>query len=306
MAAEWWCRSSSWEGVVFLDTALFAFLLGLGNRARTSAMPQARFLSEARILSMPRQTITALIATLSLSGIASAAEKPVSFTNDVMPFLMKAGCASGNCHAKPEGQNNFKLSVLAYDPKHDYNEIVRDDRGRRLFLAAPEESLLIKKATGAIPHEGGARIEVGSEAYQMLMKWISLGLPFAEENEAKLTSVTVEPREKGYAKSEAQKLKVTARYSDGSARDVTRLSLYTSNDKEMAVVDEQGLIKVGTTSGEGVVVASYMGMVDVVRVTVPADKKLPDDLYSKLPVNNEIDRPVYARLKKLGIAPSEG
>lgn len=256
---------------------------------------------------MLRRTLTALIVTLfSWSGVVRAADKSLSFSNDVMPFVLKAGCASGNCHAKPEGQNNFKLSVFGFDPKHDYNEIVRDDRGRRLFLAAPEESLLLKKATGAIPHEGGARIEVGSEAYQTLLAWIKQGVPFAEEKEAKLAGVAVEPREKVYAKGASQKLKVTARYSDGSTRDVTRLSLYSSNDKEMAVVDEQGVIKVGTISGEGVVVASYMGMVDVARVTVPSDKKLAGDLYSKLPVNNEIDRLVYARLNKLGIVPSAG
>ncbi len=256
---------------------------------------------------MPRRAIrTLLLALVFTGGVSRAGEGPVSFTNDVMPFLQKAGCASGNCHAKPEGQNNFKLSVFGYDPRHDYDEIVRDDRGRRLFLAAPEESLLLKKATGAVPHEGGARIERGSEAHAMLLRWMAEGLPFAGTNEAKLTGVEVEPREKVYAKGAAQTLKITARYSDGSARDVTRLSLYASNDKEMATVDEQGMVKVGGTSGEGVVVASYMGMVDVARVTVPADQKLADDLYAALPVNNEIDRLVYARLKKLGIAPSGG
>lgn len=256
---------------------------------------------------MPRHTSIALAFALVLTGtFARAEDVPVSFRNDVMPHLLKAGCASGNCHAKPEGQNNFKLSVFGYDSKHDYNEIVRDDRGRRLFLAAPEESLLLKKATGAVPHEGGARIEKGSEAYKMILKWINQGLPFAQENEAKLTGITLEPREKVYSKSASQPLRITAAYSDGSKRDVTRLALYSSNDKEMATVDEQGVIKVGSTSGEGVVVASYMGMVDVARVTVPADKKLPDELYAKLPVNNEIDRLVYARLKKLGIAPSAG
>jgi hypothetical protein len=72
----------------------------------------------------------------------------------------------------------------------------------------------------------------------------------------------------------------------------------------MAVVDERGLVTTGALSGEGVVVASYMGLVDVARITVPSEKKLPDSLYAALPVNNEIDRLVYARLKKLGIAPS--
>lgn len=118
-----------------------------------------------------------IASLLALAGISSAADKPVSFNLDVMPHLMKAGCASGNCHAKPEGQNNFKLSVFGYDPKHDYHEIVRDDRGRRLFFAAPEESLLLKKGTGAVPHEGGARMDTKSEAYQTVLAWIKQGAP---------------------------------------------------------------------------------------------------------------------------------
>src|SRR5687768_7737358 len=34
----------------------------------------------------------------------------VSFVRDVLPVLSKAGCNAGGCHAKPEGQNGFKLS----------------------------------------------------------------------------------------------------------------------------------------------------------------------------------------------------
>jgi hypothetical protein len=246
-----------------------------------------------------------LAACLSLAGQLLSAEAPVSFIHDVMPHLMKAGCASGNCHAKPEGQNNFKLSVFGYDPKHDYNEIVRDDRGRRLFLAAPEESLLLKKATGDVPHEGGARIDRKSEAYLKLLTWIKQGVPFAIEGEPKLDTVSVEPREQSYKKGAAQKLKVTAKYSNGTIRDVTNLTDYLSQDKEMAVVDEHGQVKVGAISGEGVIVVRYMGLVDVARITVPADKILPPELYAKLPVNNEIDRLVHERHQKLGILPSE-
>ncbi len=241
---------------------------------------------------------------LALTGSLAAAGKPVSFSNDVMPHLMKAGCASGNCHAKPEGQNNFKLSVFGYDPKHDYHEIVRDDRGRRLFFAAPEESLLLKKATGEVPHEGGARMDRKSEAYQTVLAWIQQGAPFSLEGEPRLKSVAVEPREQSYKKGAAQMLKVTATYSDGSIRDVTGLTDYLSQDKEMAAVDEHGLVKVGVLSGEGVIVVRYMGLVDVARVTVPADKTYPADRYAALPVNNEIDRLVHARHQKLGLLPS--
>ncbi len=245
-----------------------------------------------------------LLFSLLLTAGALCAEPPVSFIHDVMPQMMKAGCASGNCHAKPEGQNNFKLSVFGYDPRHDYNEIVRDDRGRRVFMAAPEESLLLKKATGEVPHEGGARIDRKSEAYQKILTWIKQGVPFAIEGEPSLVEVKVEPREQSYKKQAVQKLKVTARFSNSTTKEVTQLTDYLSQDKELATVDENGVVKVGTLSGEGVIVVRYMGLVDVARITVPADKVLPAELYAKLPVNNEIDRLVHARHQKLGILPS--
>lgn len=233
-------------------------------------------------------------------------DAPLSFVRDVQPYLIKAGCASGNCHSKPEGQNNFKLSVFGYDPAHDYNEIVRDDRGRRIFPAAPEESLLLKKATGAIPHEGGTRFDAGSEPYQVLLEWMRQGMPFQQPDEPSLTTVKVEPGQLSYRKRATQQLKVTAHYSNGETRDVTPLAEYLSQDKELATVDEHGLVTVGEISGEGVVVARYMGVVDVARITVPADKVLPAEVYARLPVLNEVDRLVYARLQKLGIQPSSG
>src|SRR5688500_20327727 len=87
-----------------------------------------------------------------------------SFLRDVLPMLAKAGCMAGSCHAKAEGQNGFKLSVFSYDPKADYFEIVKEARGRRIFPAAPEESLLLLKPTMAVEHGGGERIEAGSDA----------------------------------------------------------------------------------------------------------------------------------------------
>lgn len=249
--------------------------------------------------------LPAALVMLLPGPLMPAAQTQVSFVNDVMPRLMKAGCAAGACHAKQEGQNNFKLSVFGYDALSDYTEIVRDGRGRRLFLAAPEESLLIKKATGAIPHEGGARFEKGSETYETLLTWMRQGAPFSPKDEPRLVSIRVEPREKIAARSATQQLKVTAAYSDGKTRDVTALTDYLSQDKEMAVVDEHGLVKAGNTSGEGIIVARYMGLVDVARVTVPSDKSLPAALYEKLPVNNEIDRLIHARHQKLGILPSD-
>jgi len=249
-------------------------------------------------------SLLTLFSSLSMPGLLRGEHVPVSFTNDVMPHLLKAGCASGNCHAKPEGQNNFKLSVFGYDPRHDYEEIVRDNRGRRIFAAAPEDSLLIKKATGAIPHEGGKRIAPGSEAYQALTNWIRQGTRFSLPDEARLLSITATPRPDRYKKADRQQLKVTARYSDDTTRDVTALSEYLSQNAEIASVSDTGEVRVGSLSGEGVLVVRYMSHVDIARITVPSDEVLPESLYTSLPVHNEIDTLVYARHRKLGLLPS--
>lgn len=245
------------------------------------------------------------LTSLVLAGQVRGADRPVSFVHDVMPRLQKAGCAAGNCHAKPEGQNNFKLSVFGYDPAGDYHEMVRDDRGRRVFMAAPEQSLLLKKATRAVPHEGGARIKKDSEPYQVLLAWLKQGARFALPNETQLVGVKVEPAEQVYRKGQKQQLKATASYSDGSHKDVTELTEFLSQDEEMARVDEHGLATAGQVSGEGVLLVRFMGHVDMARVTIPADKLLPAESYAALPVNNEIDRLVYARHQKLGLLPSE-
>ena len=84
----------------------------------------------------------------------------VSFTNDVVPILTKAGCNAGVCHAKAgNGQNGFQLSLYGFEPGEDFEHIVNEARGRRISQTAPERSLLLLKATGAIPHGGGVRLQ---------------------------------------------------------------------------------------------------------------------------------------------------
>ena len=103
----------------------------------------------------------------------------VSFVNDVVPLLTKAGCNAGVCHAKAGGgQNGFQLSLLGFEPAEDYDHLVREGRGRRLFPAAPRQSLLLRKASGSVPHRGGVRLPVDSEGYALLLKWVQQGTPF--------------------------------------------------------------------------------------------------------------------------------
>ena len=238
--------------------------------------------------------------------IAASTDASPSFLRDVLPVLSKAGCNAGACHAKPDGQNGFHLSVFSYDPKSDYREIVNEARGRRVFPSAPDESLLLLKPTLAIPHEGGERFEKGSDAYRALAQWIRTGMSYQAPNEPALERIEVLPRQRRYRKGAMQRLVVHAYYADGSMRDVTALATFDSNDKEIATATEEGFVTIGRTNGQGVVVARFMGLVGASEITVPADRLLPAEQYAALPVRNFIDQLAYDRFKELGLFPSDG
>ncbi len=237
-------------------------------------------------------------------NVVAAAEMTPSFVHDVLPALARVGCMAGSCHAKPEGQNGFKLSVFSYDPRSDYAEIVKDGRGRRVSPAAPESSLVLLKPTLALDHEGGQRFETDSPVYQMLVAWIAAGMPYHRTNEPTLVGLGVAPAAGTYRHGDKVSLTATARYDDKSERDVTALTEFVSPDKELVTVDEAGLMRVGTNNGESVVVARFMGQMAAARVTVPADMLLPAARYEGLPVGNFIDEMGYAHFQKLGLFPS--
>jgi len=67
-----------------------------------------------------------------------AVERELHFVNDIEPILTKTGCNTGGCHGKASGQNGFKLSLFAFEPKFDYDALVNEAHGRRVFPASPE------------------------------------------------------------------------------------------------------------------------------------------------------------------------
>ncbi|MCB1091082.1 MAG: DUF1553 domain-containing protein [Verrucomicrobiae bacterium] len=239
-------------------------------------------------------------------GADSAAPGPtLSFRNDILPILSRNGCAAGSCHAKAEGQNGFALSVFSYNPQADYREIVHNARGRRVFPAAPEQSLIILKATNRIDHEGGEAIKPGSVAEQTLLDWIRQGMPWEIPGEPSVERIAASPPDARYSKAQTQSLQVTAHFTDGSTRDITHLCEFKSPDTKFATVDEDGHVTMGRTPGEGTIVVRYLDHVDIARITLPPDQLQPDSAYAALVENNEIDRYSYERFKKLGILPSE-
>ena len=242
-----------------------------------------------------------MIAMLAGTGFAVESSRPLSFTHDVQPILTKAGCNAGVCHAKAiTGQRGFRLSVLGFEPEEDYEAIVKQGKGRRVFPPAPEESLLITKGAAIVPHTGGKKLEPGSEEYKTLVRWIAEGMPYAQKNEPKLNDIVVEPARTTMKVKTAQQLKVTASYSDGSSRDVTKLALFEANDRAMAEANEQGLVKTLDIPGNVAVMVRFGGKVSVCSVSVP----LGAPVDSLPPVKNFIDQHVFANLKQIGVPPS--
>jgi hypothetical protein len=228
---------------------------------------------------------------------------PVHFANDIAPLFSKLGCNSGGCHGKASGQNGFKLSVFGFDPMADYDALVKEARGRRVFPAAPAQSLLLLKSTGTIAHGGGRRIEVGSSDYVVLHEWLKQGTPIGSADAPRLVELRASPTERILGLKADQQIVATAIFSDGSQRDVTAAASYSSNAGHVAAVDGRGRAHTGSVPGEAAITVQYMGQVAVVRFQVPRPGAL--NPYPDVPVNNKIDELAWAKLKTMGIVPSE-
>lgn len=255
-------------------------------------------------LLMANRLQLALVAVLSLCatpGLAAEPARPLGFVNDVVPILTKASCNSGGCHAKAgNGQNGFRLSLLGFEPREDYEHIVKEGHGRRVFPAAPEQSLLLLKAANVVPHGGGKRLDPSSESYQRLARWISEGMAYGKETDPTLVSIEVQPKRNVMKIKGEQQLKVLAHYSDGHTGDVTRMALYEPNDKGMAEADENGLVKILDVPGNVAVMVRYQGMVSVYIASVPLGAPVVQMPAEK----NFIDKLIFSNLKQVGVPPS--
>lgn len=225
---------------------------------------------------------------------------PVNFPNHITPIFTKLGCNAGGCHGKASGQNGFRLSLLGFYPSDDYEYLVKEARGRRLFPAAPERSLLLLKATNSIAHGGGKRLVSESYEYRLIRRWIEQGMPYGDADDPVVERIEVFPAERTMERAATQQLAVLAHYSDGSVQDVTRIAQFESNDDEMAEVSPTGLVRTQHLTGDAAVMVRFQGQVGVFRAAIP----LGVDLNDLPPERNFIDRLVFAKLRTLGIPPS--
>jgi hypothetical protein len=233
-----------------------------------------------------------------VEGVAN--EIRINFKNQIVPIFTKLGCNSGGCHGKASGQNGFKLSLLGFYPDDDFEFLVKEARGRRLFPTSPADSLLLMKATGKSPHGGGKRMEEGSYEYRMLHRWVEQGMPYGNPEDPYVVGIQCVPAQRVMDRGADQQITVVAEYSDGTTEDVTRMALYEANDTEMAESTETAIIKTLDLAGEVAIMARYQGQVSTFRATIP----LGADTSSVPAPANFIDEAVFAKLKLLGIPPS--
>jgi len=234
----------------------------------------------------------------------AAKPRPISFQLDVMPVLTASGCNTGACHGSARGQDGFMLSLFGYDPKGDHQRMTTEFAGRRINLAVPESSLLITKSVGDVPHTGGKQFEKGTPFHKTLVEWIRAGAHYDADDVAQPTGITVQPPQ-AVLKGERMQLPFTVRaaYSDGTDRDVTTLTSFsTSNDNSMTI-EPHASVAVSKNRGEAFMLARFHTFTEGSQAII-----IPHDLeyqQPKLPENNYIDRHVHAKLHKLRIIPSE-
>ncbi|MFM7924400.1 MAG: hypothetical protein ACKPJJ_29610, partial [Planctomycetaceae bacterium] len=232
---------------------------------------------------------------------AVAQPSPVLFRQDVLPILTRAGCNSGGCHGKAEGQNGFRLSVFGYDAAGDHAAIAFEGRGRRVFPAAPQQSLFLQKATAGIPHGGGLKIAAGSRWHQTLLRWMSEGMVLEPDSGDSVQQIMVEPAEVSLSARGVQQLRVTARLTDGRVRPVTAEADYQSNQDGIVTVDREGFVAATEVPGEAAILVRYAGHVTICRVTRPRQA----GQFQRPPEHNFIDGLVWDKLQQLNIQPGE-
>ncbi len=229
------------------------------------------------------------------------ASAKVSFKNDVMAVLANSGCNAGACHGNKSGKGGFKLSLRGQDPDADYDALTRDLFARRTNPLDPDQSLMLLKATGRIPHEGGARFTRDSQEYRLIRGWIDAGVPRDPAGTPAMQKLQVTPS--GIVLNEPNntvQVKATAVFSDGSRRDVTRLCLYEQS-ADIATISRDGLVRV-EHPGETAVIVTYLRSQEVVRVTyVP---KRESFVWKDIGTANLIDEHVFAKLRSLRLNPS--
>jgi hypothetical protein len=226
----------------------------------------------------------------------------VSFVRDVMPAMSKLGCNAGTCHGAAKGKNGFQLSLRGYDPEFDHRALTDDISARRFNRAAPDQSLMLLKPSGGVPHVGGVLTQPGQPTYELLRSWIAQGVRL-DLGSPRVIRIEVSPKNPVLPlPGMKQQMVVQAHYTNGSVRDVSAEAFLESGNIEVATVDKQGLVT-GIRRGETAVLARYEGAYAAAPIIVMGDRK--GFVWKDVAPYNYVDTLVYEKLKEVKILPSE-
>lgn len=233
----------------------------------------------------------------------AATRHPISFTNDVIPILTRTGCNTGACHGAARGKDGFRISLFGYDPDGDYHRITREIGVRRINLAVPEDSLLLKKSIGAVQHTGGKRFDAESDYYATILEWLRDGA-LADPADAKppiVESVSIYPPQAVLEGENAtQRFVAVAHYADGTTRDLSRLAGFSTNNPTSADIDDAGVVTAGARGEAFVMVRFDTHTVGSQVLVLPAGLE-----YTPPPITgNYIDELVGKKLQQLRLTPS--
>ncbi|MFO0964147.1 MAG: DUF1549 and DUF1553 domain-containing protein [Gemmataceae bacterium] len=248
-------------------------------------------------------TLACLCALGAVANSVGAAEaRPdTRFSRHIVALFSRLGCNAGACHGAVKGQNGFRLSLFGADPAMDHTRLLHEHGGRRLNLSDPDASLLLLKATGGIPHEGGKRLDIDSAEYRLLRDWIAAGAPLDRPDASATPRLTVAPGSRVLERGETFRLQVKAAFPDETTEDVTAFCTFEAHDGAVAQVDGSGQVK-ALDFGDTIVIARYRGAPVMAQVLIPAQAK---GEFSALKEHNFIDRHILAKLRRLNIHPSD-
>ncbi|MBX3439224.1 MAG: DUF1549 domain-containing protein, partial [Planctomycetaceae bacterium] len=231
----------------------------------------------------------------------AATERPISYVQDVMPVISRLGCNAGTCHGSKDGKEGFKLSLRGYDPIFDVRAWTDDLKSRRVNLASPDDSLMLLKATGAVPHVGGQLTQPGEKYYEIIRRWITEGAPL-DLDVPRVASIELQPTNPVVQQIGAkQQMRIIATYTDGTRRDVTAESFVESGNTDVAAVNAAGIVTT-LRRGEAPVLARFEGAYAATTVTAMGDRS--GFVWQQPETWGPVDELVASKWERMKIAPS--
>ena len=253
---------------------------------------------EAKLIVDVAGNISEVPVTVSGIGEAFAAD----FVRDVNPVLSRLGCNQGTCHGSLKGKNGFKLSLRGYDPIYDVRAFTDDLASRRTNIASPDDSLMLLKSTGAVPHVGGQVVRPGEPYYQIIRNWIASGAKLKKDT-PRVTAIEVFPKNPTIQAINArQQIRVLATYADGMKRDVTREAYITSGNTDIAEISRTAVMT-ALRRGEAPVLARYEGAYAATTLTVMGSRN--EFVWKQPDTWGRIDELTAAKWERMKIRPSD-